>query len=82
MPIPQGDPDALRDRRRRPDRVREALGQLGDAVTEQVADIVDNPQTDEVNPAAIELARGRLRGLNQGIDLAIDEYLARFRELA
>jgi hypothetical protein len=53
--------------------------ELGDAVAEQVADIVDNPQTDEVNPAAIELARGRIRGFNQGIDLAMDEYLARWR---
>ena len=54
--------------------------ELGDAVAEQVADVVDNPRTDEVNPAAIELARGRIRGFNQGIDLAIDEYLARFDE--
>lgn len=38
------------------------------------------PQTDEVNPAAIEVARGQIRGFNQGIDLAIDEYLARFDE--
>lgn len=34
-----------------------AWAELGDAVAEQVADVVDNPQTDEVNPAAIELAR-------------------------
>jgi hypothetical protein len=53
---------------------------LGDAVAEQVADIVDNPQTNEVNPAAIDLARSRLQGLNQGIDLAMDEYLARCQE--
>jgi hypothetical protein len=53
---------------------------LGDAVAEQVADIVDDPHTDEVNPAAINLARSRLRGLNQGIDLAMDESLARCQE--
>jgi len=55
---------------------------LGDAVTEQVWDVVDDPGTDEVNPAAIELARRHLHGLNQGVDLAIDEYLARCREPA
>lgn len=54
--------------------------ELGDAVAEQVADIVNDPNTDEVNPAAIELARSRLQGLNQGIDLAMDEYLTRFQE--
>jgi hypothetical protein len=54
--------------------------ELGDAVAEQVADIVDDPNTDEVNPAAIKLARDRLQGLNQGLDLAMDEYLARFQQ--
>lgn len=57
-----------------------AWAELGDAVAEQVADIVDNLTTDEVNPAAIDLARSRLQGLNQGLDLAMDEYLARFQE--
>jgi len=56
-----------------------AWAELGDAVAEQVADIVDNPATDEVNPAAIELAQRRIRGFNQGLDLAMDEYLARCR---
>ena len=32
--------------------------------------------TDEVNPNAIELARQRIGGLNEGIDEAIAEYLA------
>lgn len=54
----------------------------GDAVTEQIEEVVNDPGTDEVNPAAIELARGRIQGLNQGVDLAIDEYLTRYRELA
>ncbi len=51
---------------------------LGDAVTEQVEDIVNDPTTDEVNPSAIGMAQRILRGLNQGIDLAMDQYLARW----
>ena len=54
--------------------------ELGDAVSEQVEQVVDDPETDEVNPAAIELARSRLRGLNEGLDQALDGYLARHRE--
>jgi hypothetical protein len=54
--------------------------ELGDAVSEQVGQVVDDPETDEVNPAAIELARSRLRGLNEGLDQALDGYLARHRE--
>jgi hypothetical protein len=53
---------------------------LGDAVSEQVEKVVDDPEADEVNPAAIELARSRLRGLNEGLDQALDRYLARHRE--
>jgi len=49
---------------------------LGDAVAGQVSEVVDNPETDEVNPNAIELARQRIGGLNEGIDEAIAEYLA------
>ena len=49
---------------------------LGDAVASQVSAVVDNPATDEVNPKAIELARQRIGGLNEGIDEAIAEYLA------
>ena len=51
---------------------------LGDAVTEQVEDIVNDPTTDEVNPSAIGMAQRTLRGLNQGIDLAMDQYLSRW----
>ncbi len=51
---------------------------LGDAVTEQVEDIVNDLTTDEVNPSAIGMAQRTLRGLNQGIDLAMDQYLARW----
>jgi hypothetical protein len=54
--------------------------ELGDAVSEQVEQVVDDPETDEVNPAAIELARSRLRGLNEGLDQALDGYLTRHRE--
>ena len=49
---------------------------LGDAVVAQVSAVVDNPATDEVNPNAIEFARQRIGGLNEGIDEAITEYLA------
>lgn len=49
---------------------------LGDAVAEQVSAVVDNQHTDAVNPNAIELARQRISGLNEGIDEAIAEYLA------
>jgi len=54
--------------------------QLGWAVSEQVEQVVDNPETDEVNPAAIELARSRLRGLNEELDQTLGHYLARYRE--
>lgn len=53
---------------------------LGDAVTEQIEDVVNDPATDEVNPAAIDMAYSHLQGLNQGIDLALDDYLTRVRE--
>lgn len=49
---------------------------LGDAVAEQVYAVVDDPHTDAVNPNAIELARQRIGGLNEGIDDAIAEYFA------
>jgi len=55
---------------------------LGDAVAEQVEQVVDDPRaaagrgpTDlEVNPNAVELARERLGGLNEGLDQALTEY--------
>ena len=58
--------------------------ELGDAVTEQVAQVIDNPDCGScwnegtehgINPAAIELAHDRLRGLNEGIDEALIEFL-------
>jgi hypothetical protein len=48
---------------------------LGDAVADQVAQVVDDPSTDAVNPNAIELARERIGGLNAGLDEAIADYL-------
>jgi hypothetical protein len=57
---------------------------LGDTVTEQVVRVIEDPDCGScweegtehgVNPAAIELARDRLRGLNEGIDEALDEFL-------
>ncbi len=55
---------------------------LGDAVTEQLTQVVDDPRAAaglrradlEVNPNAIELAKERIGGLNEGIDTAIEEY--------
>jgi hypothetical protein len=55
---------------------------LGDAVAEQLSQVVDDPRAAaglrradlEVNPNAIELARERIGGLNEGIDTAIEEY--------
>ena len=55
---------------------------LGDAVAEQVTQVVDDPRAAaglrradlEVNANAIELARERIGGLNEGIDTAIAEY--------
>ena len=57
---------------------------LGDAVTEQVARVVDDPACGScwnegtehgVNPAAIEMAYGRLRGLNDELDEALEDFL-------
>ena len=55
---------------------------LGDAVAGQVSQVVDDPRAAaglrradlEVNPNAIELARERIGGQNEGIDTAIGEY--------
>lgn len=54
---------------------------LGDAVTERVAQVVDDPEgaIEEANPAAIELAYERLVGLNDDIDRMLGEYLERVR---
>jgi hypothetical protein len=59
---------------------------LGDAIAEQVEQVLDDPRTAaglnqdradlEVNPNAIELARERLGGLNEGLDEAFEEYFA------
>jgi hypothetical protein len=55
---------------------------LGDAVADQVTQVLDDPRAAaglrradlEVNPNAIELAKERIGGLNEGIDTAIAEY--------
>jgi hypothetical protein len=55
---------------------------LGDAIAEQVEQVVDDPRAAagqgradlEVNPNAVELARERLGGLNEGLDQALAEY--------
>lgn len=57
---------------------------LGDAITEQVEEILANPRAaagygrgyEEVNPTAIAFARERLQGLNEELDTAFDEYFA------
>jgi hypothetical protein len=57
---------------------------LGEAVSEQVEQVVDDPNCGSmwnegtengVNPAAIRMAKERLGGLNQGIDQALEEFL-------
>ena len=57
---------------------------LGEAVSEQVEQVVDDPNCGSmwnegtengVNPAAIRMAKQSLGGLNQGIDQALDEFL-------
>ncbi|MEM7481082.1 MAG: hypothetical protein AAF481_07890 [Acidobacteriota bacterium] len=55
---------------------------LGDAIAEQVAQVVDDPRAAagqgradlEVTPNAIELACEQIGDLNEGIDAAITEY--------
>jgi hypothetical protein len=55
---------------------------LGDAIAEQVSQVVDDPRAAagqgradlEVNPNAIEQAKERIGGLNEGIDTAIEEF--------
>ncbi|MCH9647775.1 MAG: hypothetical protein K0U98_06020 [Deltaproteobacteria bacterium] len=58
--------------------------ELGDAVTEQVARVIDDPSCGScwnegtehgVNPTAIEVAYQRLRGVNEGIDEALSAFL-------
>lgn len=64
---------------------------LGDAVTEQVARVLDDPSCGScwnegtehgVNPAAIELAHRRLRGLNDELDEMLEAFLESVREEA
>jgi hypothetical protein len=55
---------------------------LGDAVAEQVSQVVDDPRAAaglrradlEVSPSAIELAKEGIGSLSEGIDTAIEEY--------
>jgi hypothetical protein len=63
---------------------------LGDAVAEQVEQVLDCPRAasglveaqadQEVNPNAIEPARERLGGLNEELDQAFEEYFALLAE--
>jgi hypothetical protein len=63
---------------------------LGDAVAEQVEQVLDCPRVaaglveaqadQEVNPNAIKLARERLQGLNEEIDQAFEDYFALLAE--
>lgn len=57
---------------------------LGDAVAEQVEQVLDDPRAAagqgradlEVNTNAIEVAKERLGGLNEELDQAFEEYFA------
>ena len=57
---------------------------LGEAVTEQVARVLDDPSCgncweagseDGVNPSAIQIAYEQLQGLNAGLDEMLEEFL-------
>lgn len=50
-----------------------AYASLGNAVQDQLHDIMDDPQSD-VNPNAIDLIKERLGGANEEIDYAIQAY--------
>lgn len=50
-----------------------AYAGLGNAVQDQLHDIMDDPQSD-VNPNAIDLIKERLGGANEEIDSAIQAY--------
>ena len=48
---------------------------LGDVIASQVESLVDDPsRAGDVNPAAIQLAKDRLVGLNEGLDAVFAEY--------
>lgn len=60
--------------------------ELGEAVTEQVVRVIDDPgcgscwnegTEDGVNPAAIKLAHDRLEGLNGELDEILEAFLER-----
>jgi len=53
-------------------RFAEAYAGLGDAVGEQVWDLLDG--NDEVNPTAVRLIRERLGGMNRELDDALESY--------
>ena len=64
---------------------------LGDAVTEQVVRVLDDPSCGScwnegtehgVNPTAIELAYQRLRGLNDELDEMLEAFLESVHEEA
>ena len=57
---------------------------LGDAITEQVVRVIDDPDVGScwnegtengVNPTAIQMAFDKLEGLNDGIDEALADFL-------
>ena len=53
---------------------------LGDVIASQVESLVDDPgRADDVNPAAMRMAKDRLGGLNEGLDAVFAEY---FEELS
>lgn len=55
-------------------RFAKAYAGLGDAVTEQLDDLLSG-DFDGINPNAVELIRDRLGGMNSEIDEAVNVYL-------
>jgi hypothetical protein len=51
-----------------------AYASLGNAVQDQLIDILDNAETDDVNPNAILMIKDYLGGMNEEIDNAIEAW--------
>lgn len=47
---------------------------LGDAITEQVERMHENPCDDDLNPNAIRMAHQHLAGFNESLDEAFEDY--------
>ncbi len=48
---------------------------LGEGVTQQIEELLSNPNAEEVSPGAIRLAQERLRNLNETLDEVFADFL-------